>query len=459
MKKKYAMAQEKNLPVPKEEKEPYRHQTLLKSNQLIGIKYKASVLENQLIYLGMLKEQNGQYDLQEDGLYVSLQASEIQKLTGRISPSSMYGKLQKIASEMRAISYGWMNEKEMSFDYTVLINRTRYENGVFFMRFANDVKKYLLNLQSYTQLPESIVMRFQKPYSFRLYETLKSQCYYPSRYKLEKRYIFEYEISIAELKLIVGAVDVNQPQVKSALSRATGKDEDYERALELSSENMFKRWSSFDDRCLRPSVNEINEISDIVVEYKAVRQGRGGKVKRVIFYLYVKGTEAGDEAFARWTLDQVSEMQKNDPLPNQDLSPVTDNPEQSEEVSADVLDTVDEEPHQVNLLQYTVTKNTQELMAEFNLDYEDILTIAEIADYDFEKIQQAYDALKACETQIHDVLRWMISAIRKGYKANSKVAYKGQKQDAPKKNSFTDYEQRTYDYDALMEQLRKAGRA
>ena len=43
------MSQDKDNPNSPAAVEPYRHKTLLKANQLIGIKYRSSVLENQLI--------------------------------------------------------------------------------------------------------------------------------------------------------------------------------------------------------------------------------------------------------------------------------------------------------------------------------------------------------------------------------------------------------------------------
>ena len=436
--------------------EPYRHKTLLKANQLIGIKYRSSVLENQLIYLGMLKVQNGQYESQSDGLYVSIQASEIRNLTGRASKASLYNKLHSIALSMGSIRFGWKNDKEKSFEYTVLINKTSYSNGVFRLRFAKDIENYLLNLQTYTKLPSNIVMRFKKPYSFRLYETLKAQCYYPSGYNLPKNYVFEYELSIAELKLIIGVVDVNEPNVKTYLSTVKGHDEEYEKAVEMSSQQLYTQWSNFEAKCIGPSVDEINDISDIVIEYKVVRQGRGGKAKRINFKLYVKDTPAGDEAFERWLASHPERLQDDEEIiVDDDAVTVTidTKPEKSRQAGVSFngqQNVVDE------LTRFAAFGKAAEMLREFKLPDEDILAIVKAAGYEIEKVQTAYNALKDCETQINDVTAWLISAIKNGYKVRKKVSYKKETQSGTAKNAFTDYEQRTYDYDDLMAKLRKA---
>ena len=63
------MAQKKNIV---ENTLALHQESLRKSNRLIGLKYRASVLENKLIYLGMLKVQNHEYREEGDGIYVEI---------------------------------------------------------------------------------------------------------------------------------------------------------------------------------------------------------------------------------------------------------------------------------------------------------------------------------------------------------------------------------------------------
>ena len=69
------------------------------------------------------------------------------------------------------------------------------------------------------------------------------------------------------------------------------------------------------------------------------------------------------------------------------------------------------------------------------------------------KIEQAYAALKANKGRIDDVFLWLTSAIQRGYKPHQAVSREAE--NIPKKNSFTDYDQRDYDFDDLMDKWRK----
>ncbi len=107
--------------------------------------------------------------------------------------------------------------------------------------------------------------------------------------------------------------------------------------------------------------------------------------------------------------------------------------------------------HRTEVDVFEVCSKAASILKPLSLSASDILTIAQTADYDLEKIQQAYDVLKSNKGKINDVVSWLISAIKNGYRPRNAVPYQ-----AAKKNSFTDYEQRTYDYDDLMEKIRRS---
>ena len=100
---------------------------------------------------------------------------------------------------------------------------------------------------------------------------------------------------------------------------------------------------------------------------------------------------------------------------------------------------------------FMVCSKAASLLKPLGLNPSEILILVQTASYDLEKIQTAYEVLKESKGKIYDVVPWLISAVKNGYQPRKAVPYQG-----VKKNSFTDYEQRNYDYDDLMNKVRNA---
>ena len=394
---------------------PYQNAVLRKSNKLIGMKYQASTLENQITYLAMLKIQHKEREIKPDGIYVNIKAAEIKKEIGTDS-GSFYQRLKEVANEMTGNNYGIVDDEHEKFEFVTLINKASYEDGVFSIRFASEMKDNLINIGIYTPLPKKIVMELKKRYSFPLYQLLKSQCYYPSDYKGRRDYVFLVSIGLSELKLEMGVVNINAfPSVKNALLNGTGRTEDYDAAVAKSPDQKFKTWSSFELQCLRPTVEEINDKSDIYVEYKPKRSGRGGKIYAVDFTVWLNGADKSKTVNSVY-IDNNGNLKTN-------LSEIE---------------------------KFMFYSEGAALFKEYGLTPEDAIKLAEETNFNMDVLYKTKELLDK-QKNIENVMGWIITCIREEFYKNTKnIENKGTKSP---KNKFNDISSREYDFDELEKQL------
>ena len=81
-----------------------------------------------------------------------------------------------------------------------------------------------------------------------------------------------------------------------------------------------------------------------------------------------------------------------------------------------------------------------------NVTLKDIRALCNAAEYDFEKIKQAYE-VAGTAGDIKNLVGFMLKAIKDDYQAPVK------KTKSKKKNSFNNFEQRQYDFDDFERQL------
>ena len=390
---------------------PFQNIALKKSNTLIGTKYKASNLENKITYLAMLKIQDREFNELSDGIYVKMTAGEIKDAV-KMKGGSFYQALKIVANNMTGNNYGIVDDEHERFEFITLINKASYEDGEFTIRFANELKTDLIGINSnFTKLPKQIVMKMKKPYSFPLYQLLKSQCYYPANYRGDRHNVFLVTIGLSELKLDIGVVNINAyPDVKKALLSGKGVTEDYDRAVEKSPDQMFKSWSTFSRDCLQPTVNELNNISDIYIEYKPKRGGIGGKIYAVEFTVWLEGSEKVDKPITPVVIDENGNINNN-------LS---------------------------EMEKYIFYTTVIDLFKEYNLKIEDAIFIASESGFSMDTIQNAKIILDK-QKNISNVTGWIIDCIRKNYTLNSKETT----------NTFENIENREYDFEKLEKELLK----
>lgn len=133
--------------------------------------------------------------------------------------------------------------------------RTNKREGRVTIRFDDDMMPYLLQLTKqnafYTSYNLQYVLPMSSQYSPRLYEILKS-------YQKNNR---EWFFPTEELKRLLGC-------------------ENY------TNFNDFRRFA------LNPAIEEINQYTDLNIAMDVVKEGRGGRIARVIFYMAEKSDDA-----------------------------------------------------------------------------------------------------------------------------------------------------------------------
>jgi plasmid replication initiation protein len=397
---------------------PYQHDMLSKSNYFIGAKYKASVLENQITYLAMLKIQEGEYKERPEGIYVTLSAAEIKRETGATS-GSFYDNLKRVASEMTGNNMGIVDDENQRFTFITLINLAEYENSQFTIKFAPELREHLVDVRknfTFTNLNKNITMHLKKkPYSIPLYELLKSQCYYPSNYHGERNNVFSVSVGLSELKLDIGLVNIkNSPDVKQALRLGTGTTEDYDRAVAKSKDKMYNTWAEFDRSCLKKTVEEINAVSDIYVEYKKQTRGRGGKVYGVEFIVYLNGAEKD----------------------NIDSTTVTIDNEQNVHVNM-----TDEEKFQFN---YEVLN----LVSPYGVGFGEVVAIGKAAEMNIENVKKAVAMLDKAKN-VNNPTAWLIACIKDRYWEDDTECIQGEIVGSAPVIGFNAHEQHDYTSDEM----------
>ena len=133
--------------------------------------------------------------------------------------------------------------------------RTNKREGQVTVRFDDDMMPYLLQLTKqnkfYTTYSLQYVLPMSSQFSPRLYELLKSY------QKNNREWFFQTE----ELKKLLGC-------------------------------EHYKNFNDFRRFVLNPAIDEINQYTDLNVAMDVVKEGRGGRVVRVIIYMAEKNEAA-----------------------------------------------------------------------------------------------------------------------------------------------------------------------
>ena len=359
-----------------------------KPNFLISAKYKSSLMANKVLAISLSRLQEAEDS--KDGVLISdIKASEIKNLVGG-NRGSFYRTLEKTAREMTGRTIGISDPESHMFAYTAVITQAAYAKGVFRIEYNRHLTKYLKEIKrNFTRLKLSVMLKFQNVYAFRLYEILKSEAY-PRTYRQKGTNIYIKRYNIAELRFLLGVANAELNIVQNILSDK--KNPDYEKAYEKTPEKVMGTWSDLKRYALDPAVKEINQISDIYVDYATSRSGYGGKVDHVEFKIIINGEDERVEI-----TDEISD-------------------------STDILaedDAID---------------RTYEL---FNgaLKMKDVRNIVKEAGCDFMKIMNAYEVFHS-QQNVNNITGFMIKAIQEGYQ---KVPPKNQKKNKFDFDRQTDY--------------------
>lgn len=339
-----------------------------KSNILIGGKFKSTLMMNKLMAISLAKLDMDDISL-EDNMYVQrISSAELRRYMD-IKGGSFYRHLEEAAEGMTGKTIGYSDPEQKIFDYLAVIIRARYEDGVLTIKYNPDIKDYLINIKSnYTVLNLEQTMRFKKSNNaFRLYELLRSECYYRRGEEKVPGKVFTAEYGLSELKFTIGLIDASEKKVKDILR---GHNPDYEAAEAVAKDGVYRDWASFKKRVLVPAIDEINEVTDITVSYEPLRKSHG-KVCGVLFKMIFK---------------EQKDSQGDDPATlDKDV----------------IIDAVSD-------------------MIDPPLRTKDIRAICEAANYDLAKIRNAYDYLEGYQNPVENVPGFLIECIKNDYMKTSR---------------------------------------
>lgn len=375
---------------------PYEQTEYFKSNFLIGAKYKSTLLENKIMAISLSHIQNAEEDMNTGALISKIPASELRELMG-VKGGSFYNQLDKAAKSMTGKTIGMSNPEKKVFDYIAVIIRAHYEGGIFTLEYNPHMKSYIQDIkQNFTILNLPTMLEFDSVYSFRLYELLKSKAYYPKGIDRREN-VFKISFSVSELKLNLGVVNAELDKVKKALHNS--KTPDYDKAIEISPEKVFETWYEFKRRALDIAVKEINKKTDMEVTYNSLKSGRGGKVYQIDFIVELN-----------------KEEKKADELSQEDKDNIID----------EIFEFI-EEP----------------------VKLKDIRAIVEAAEYDKDKVKKAYDIMKNSNSDINNMVGFMIKAIKDNFSLPVSI----KKDKNPSTAQFNQFMHQDYDIEALEKEL------
>ncbi len=371
--------------------EKYNEDNYAKSNVLIMSKYRSSLLSNKIHAINIACADHMKIDPESGALVQDLPVSYYMEKMG-VTSTSIYNNLKQAAKSMTSHSIGFNDPEEKKFMYLAFVIRAECSNGRFRTYYNPYLTKYLSNLQKdFTILNLGITLSFKRSvYSQRLYEIVRKYCFFRTNEKPNPNKVFTARTGIDELKLLMGTVNSENEKVKRILSDTASPD--YQKAVMAASgkDKVLDDWKSFKKRALDPAVNEINDVSDITLEYDTVRQGRGGKIVELVFKMSFK--------------PEFFEAKYGEPEQPKELS--QDEKDQIEEWLCDHL------PVRIHI--------------------RDIRKICAEVGYNKEILSEACEYVKNYEKEITNVSGFILDAINHNFYKNSSSKKKEKRRDSEK---------------------------
>lgn len=256
-----------------------------------------------------------------------------------------------------------------------VITEAQFSNGRLSVVFNNKLKKNLIGLKkNFTMLDRSIVSQFTSNYSYQLYQifkqTIDKELYRLNAIGIERRNNpIELNFDIVDLKVQLGVVEANENNILyKAITDNTvntydkiSKIDDEEFVQRLGETRNFRRYA------IERAKAEINELSDIMMDYEAVKRGRGGKT-------------VGYKFFIQYKENDENEIYDSDG-------------------GFDIFELIDE---------------VRDIITEPKLSSRDIKSILDAAEYNVAKVRNAYDIL-CMQDNVSNATGFLIKAIKEGY--------------------------------------------
>ncbi len=477
------------MPVGKNKEKKY-DTIVAKSPSLLLCKHTMSLMEKKLFdqALVMLKNDyespGGVLQIPEGRqVEVSIPAKVIKEKLG-LSSTNIYSKLYVIADNYSKIRFALKKDanstdvSDGAFEFMTPFPYSKYENGVFTMRFESGLNKEIANLSAgnYALSDTAFTSKFTKKAAADMYDII-------SWY----RWRGGFTISLTEFRTLLG-LDMEVKDEKGNIKTI----------------HKYASYKRLNSDIIKPGIEEINEVTDLIVTVEPVKQGK--QVTHLIFTIQKKeekvATDNGQEVILtsnplgepdesitsnarilkmiikdeditendvviflmlangnqelvveKWQMYHKQKMTReiNNPVGWIISAIQHDYQDNVEDVEPEEI--IDVSPASEDEKEDEMLDEVSELLSSYEKRFKikDIRAIIKQAGNDISRIQKAYEVLKA-NKNVEDHVAFMIAAIRDGYDP----APKKNKREAH--NTFLDFPQRKYtqeDYEEI--ERRKLG--
>lgn len=328
---------------------------IYQGNRLIEASYSLTVLEQKLIRVlaSMIRKEDTDFTTYE------FKAKDLSTILN-INIKNIYKELDSITDKLMGRFIKIKDDDKEKFQKRHVIEVADFENGILTLKIHKDMMEFYMKLNWYTKYQLKNVMQFKSTYSFRIYELLKQ--YQNIGYRI---------IDIEELRIIL---DI-------------GKNE-------------YPRYANLKQKVLNVTLKEINEKTDIYIEFEEIKKSR--KVTSIKYKIYAKTNNMA--------LEEVAATKENNSTANRENL---------------------NEP----------IKEIMELMKIHNVTALEATQIHDNAKGNMETIKECYDYCKS--KNIDNLIGYMITIVKSFNKPKSNI----------KKDNFNNFEQRQYDFDDLEKKL------
>ena len=211
------------------------------SNRLVEARYRLTVEEQKLIRILASTVRKDDSDFKEYTFTIRDLATAI-----GIEHNDPYRVLKKVSKRLitRVLEFDDVEEKQLIQAPWLASVNYKYGKGIVSMTFSPALKPLMLYLQEkFTKYELGNVLRFKCTYSVRFYEIGKE------------------------------TLGKKAPQLIIEMDSLRGM-------LRLGNEE-YTDFRNFKRRIMKPAADEVNKLTDISMQWQAVRGGRGGKVKGI----------------------------------------------------------------------------------------------------------------------------------------------------------------------------------
>lgn len=387
-----------------------------KDNNLISSKSKMTLLGRKVFDIAIMNVEEGISE--ENGMpevHAVISGQELKDFMNRKS-NSLYEQIKELIEPKPTKGKGALKPSLLDWRIIIkddekqaivarnVIQTAAFQNGKLKIVFNNDLKKNLIGYKNnYTLLNREIISKFHSNYSYQLYQIFKKTIDKQKALTKEEG-LFELRIDLADLKVQLGIVEASENN-KLYAALINDKVNTYDELSKIEDAELVKKikeYGNFRIYGLEPAKKEINELSDIEMDFEPVTRGYGGDTVAIKFFIKYK--------------DVV------------DASIVQN---ASDTGKVDILDFLDD---------------LRSYMDEVKFTSRELKSIAETAGYDKNKIFKAYDVLMYSSDDISNPVGFMIQAIKDGYEKPSKTGRK-------KNSKIHNFKENTYDFIEFEKQI------